>query len=67
MIRSFRTFDEPKPRSQPTKTDGAMSAQLHQIAHRLERLAPNAHDPERYFEQKSEIIRALKILARRPA
>lgn len=36
---------------------------LADIADRLERLAPCHRDPERYFEEKSEIINELRRLA----
>jgi hypothetical protein len=66
MIRSFRAFDPQKPQSRPqAKTDGTISARLHQIAYRLERLSPDVHNPEAYFERKSELVRALKQLGHR--
>jgi hypothetical protein len=52
VIRSFRAFDQHKPQSQAqAKTDGTISAQLHLIAHRLERLVPDSYNPEAYFEK----------------
>ncbi|MGO7439725.1 hypothetical protein ACC684_10975 [Rhizobium ruizarguesonis] len=38
-------------------------ATLHDIADRLERLAPSHRDPHRYFEEKSEMVAELRRLA----
>jgi hypothetical protein len=37
-------------------------ATLHDIADRLERLAPSHRDPHRYFEEKSELVAELRRL-----
>lgn len=39
------------------------TAKLHDIADRLARLAPSHRDPERYFEEKSELVAELRALA----
>src|SRR5215469_78855 len=43
VIRGFRS-DQSQPQSQPPKSDGSISAQLHQIAQRLERLTPDTYN-----------------------
>ncbi|MBP2445939.1 hypothetical protein [Rhizobium leguminosarum] len=40
-----------------------IAATLHDIADRLERLAPSHRDPFRYFEEKSELVAELRWLA----
>ncbi|WP_155257448.1 hypothetical protein [Rhizobium leguminosarum] len=40
-----------------------MITTLHDIADRLERLAPSYRDPHRYFEEKSELVAELRRLA----
>lgn len=39
------------------------AAALHNIADRLERLAPSHRDPHRYFEEKNELVAELRRLA----
>lgn len=34
------------------------------LAHRLRRLSPSSRDPERFHEEKSEIVHALHLIAR---
>jgi hypothetical protein len=41
------------------------SCELRQLANRLARLAPSHRDPAAYFETKSEIIFALRVIAAR--
>ncbi|MDI5926453.1 hypothetical protein QBK93_17390 [Rhizobium leguminosarum] len=40
-----------------------MTATLHDIADRLERLAPSHRDPHRFHEEKSELAAELRRLA----
>ncbi|MGO8202825.1 hypothetical protein ACC735_26470 [Rhizobium ruizarguesonis] len=40
-----------------------IASYLHDIADRLERLAPSHRDPHRYFEEKSELVAELRRLA----
>lgn len=40
-----------------------LTAHLHDIADRLQRLAPSHRDPHRYFEEKSELVAELRRLA----
>lgn len=37
------------------------------LAERLRRLAPSSRDPERFHEEKSEIVHALRCIAREVA
>ncbi|WP_279578301.1 hypothetical protein [Methylobacterium sp. J-078] len=37
------------------------------LAERLRRLAPSSRDPERFHEEKSEIVHALRLIAREVA
>jgi hypothetical protein len=41
----------------------AIAAQLDALAHRVSRLKPDRHDPEKYFVERSEIEFALRQLA----
>ncbi|MGO7758785.1 hypothetical protein [Rhizobium ruizarguesonis] len=48
----------------PEKEKNEMNpAILHDIADRLERLAPSHRDPHRYFEEKSELVAEIRRLA----
>lgn len=40
-----------------------LSALLDEYAHQIERLSPSPHHPERFHEDKSEIVAALLRLA----
>lgn len=44
-------------------TNTSTAARLYDIADRLARLAPCHRDPERYHEEKSELVAALRELA----
>jgi hypothetical protein len=40
-----------------------IASDLHEIADRLQRLAPSHRDPFRFHEEKSELVAALRRLA----
>ncbi len=72
MPRSFRAFDQRKPRPQtsPQVDISWPRDELLAIARLLDRLAPpDHHNPERYFEQKSalSLARQLRRLAHHSA
>ena len=67
MMRSFRAFDQRKPRPQTRAEVGDIvwpREQLLECARLLDHLAPDSHDPERYFLQKSALVHELRRLAR---
>ena len=44
---------------------GTQSQRLRDIARQVGRLRPDWHNPERYFEERDELRRALQLLANR--
>jgi hypothetical protein len=43
------------------------AAAIEELAKKVERLAPDRHDPERFWERKSEVADALRRVAREVA
>ena len=61
-----KQFFAPAP-AQQWSARGVASTRLPDLlvlARRLERLAPSSADPERYFVEKSELVHALRKIAR---
>jgi hypothetical protein len=54
------------PAAQPTGSYAtrALAERLRDLAERLARLAPSRHDPERFHIDKSDLVDALRRLAR---
>ena len=66
MIRAFRSWGARPPKTEERTSSGWSRERLLQIADQLERLVPEIN-VEIYSIRKSEIVRALKQLARRLA
>ena len=66
VIRAFRSFQsKPKTTRAEINDIGWPREELLQLAYLLDRLAPpSAHDPERYFQQRSALSHELRRLAR---
>jgi hypothetical protein len=47
----------------PLSPRGSIGAEMHRLARRVGRLSPSWRDPERYFEERDELERALRHLA----
>jgi len=64
-ISSWRHGSANPPSSQRPTQSADWRGELEEIAAQLGRLSPDGRRPERYFEQKSELVGRLRKLARR--
>lgn len=49
----------------PSPPQGPLGSEARRLAREVGRLSPDWRDPERYFEQRHELERGLRLLARR--
>jgi hypothetical protein len=54
-----------KPSAEPAKSTFEWRAELHQLADLLNRMAPDYQNPERFYLQRSALVRELRRLAYR--
>jgi hypothetical protein len=53
-------------RTSPSPAPATLAERLADVARRLQKLAPDRRDPERYFVEKSELLHDLRQIAATP-